>query len=642
MKVRINLLAVLLVLSSSSGSLGLLGNDDGTDPLVNLSVPDPYKVEMHDESVKKGHHSGHEPVTLQNCPPLDKQCWAQVPSWSDLPEFSTSMSSQEACNALRSILDQVIYGLLEETVCDADKEPGPDPGPIPDLPITIPSYNANADTDHYLGFDGIGLDFHAALDFAMAGFGFDAEVEGNSSVRISGESPPPAEPGQVPCQDPRGCPDLLVDETRLMDGSITEESFETDDCAVVEGATKEGDRRLLRFTFATPNLGRGDLIVGAPDDNPQWFEWGECHGHWHFISFADFRLWTIEGYLNWMQVRADDPDAKPNEIFEDHPHLEDELVTSHKQGFCLMDVRSYLPFSGANYRNCNSDQGISVGWADEYHQQLDGQWVDITDAEPGMYVLEAEVNPDRLFQESDYTNNAAAVFMPIPPTELFEKEELECDDCLPDLTVDKARLLSSIIYSSQTFREGNCNIEEGNAQEGDRTLIRFTTKVSNIGNASLGIGNPEDNPDLYEWGECHAHWHFIDFADQRVWNLSAYHEWQELREAEPERPAEDILDDHPHLRDGMVGGHKQGFCLIDIESASPVGPDTPSHHRSCSNQGISAGWADVYGSNLDGQFVDITDIPTGLYVLELEVNPGRTIEEARYDNNAVAVLVPVP
>ena len=66
------------------------------------------------------------------------------------------------------------------------------------------------------------------------------------------------------------------------------------------------------------------------------------------------------------------------------------------------------------YTDCNANQGISVGWADVYGFGLDGQWIDITGLAAGDYVLEAEVNPEQLFEEVDYTNNSAAISVTIP------------------------------------------------------------------------------------------------------------------------------------------------------------------------------------------------------------------------------------
>lgn len=216
----------------------------------------------------------------------------------------------------------------------------------------------------------------------------------------------PTDPPTVPCRDPRGCPDLVVDAT-TMTPFVEVRSFSAYSCAVQEGATQAGTRRLLRFTFTTPNLGPGDLVVGSPVVHDQWYEFGECHLHWHFREYADYRLWTPGGYQQWIALRTANPDLTPAEVLAAHPDVAAQLVQGHKQGFCVIDLRSYGGL-GPKYLLCDA-QGISVGWADQYHWSLDGQWLDVTDVAPGPYVLESEVNAERLFDEADYMNNRAAV-----------------------------------------------------------------------------------------------------------------------------------------------------------------------------------------------------------------------------------------
>ena len=55
-----------------------------------------------------------------------------------------------------------------------------------------------------------------------------------------------------------------------------------------------GPRRLLVFPYSTPNMGPGSLIIGDSQDpaSAPLFEWGACHGHWHFKKYAAYRLWT--------------------------------------------------------------------------------------------------------------------------------------------------------------------------------------------------------------------------------------------------------------------------------------------------------------------------------------------------------------
>jgi hypothetical protein len=91
----------------------------------------------------------------------------------------------------------------------------------------------------------------------------------------------------------------------------------------------------------------------------------------------------------------------------------------------------------------------------------------------------------------------------------------------------------------------------------------------------------------------------------------------------------------------VARGHKAAFCLVDLYhppgSAAPSGavPDLRV-------QGISAGWADVYHRGLDCQWIDITGVPSGRYVLEVEINPAHVIHEGNYSNNTGHAEVVVP
>lgn len=239
---------------------------------------------------------------------------------------------------------------------------------------------------------------------------------------------PPAEARRispVPCLDPLGCPDLIVDggPAGLGQWVVVDETFSASDCAVLEGTTQQGDRRLIRFTYTTPNLGPGDLIIGAPSDHPEWFEFGTCHGHAHFRQYADYRLWTTQGFEEWQVLRGNNPDALPADLLKRIRNLDEKMVSGAKLGFCVIDIipaTSVPAYTGpppgpGKYFSCGRNQGISVGWADSYFfVQLDGQWIDITGIVPGDYVVEAEVNPERLFMETSYSNNAAAVGITIP------------------------------------------------------------------------------------------------------------------------------------------------------------------------------------------------------------------------------------
>ena len=154
-------------------------------------------------------------------------------------------------------------------------------------------------------------------------------------------------------------------------------TFSSTDCAVVEGEVGAGQRRLLRFTAGFPNVGPGDLIIGNPFDHPELYDFTTCHGHPHFKEYADYRLWTTQGYSDWRALRDGNPDAVPSEILGARPDLAAQMMAGRKEGFCAIDFTPYSSTAGpAKYTSCSTNQGISAGWEDVYSLRLDGQWIE--------------------------------------------------------------------------------------------------------------------------------------------------------------------------------------------------------------------------------------------------------------------------
>lgn len=212
-------------------------------------------------------------------------------------------------------------------------------------------------------------------------------------------------------------PDLVIDQQKLVSQIfVSEEQFNNNDCTVVEGCvTKAGKHTLLRFNTSTANVGLADLVIGNPAGCLSLFHFSECHQHYHYENYADYRLWTTAGYTNWVTMRDESAraDSPRNGPLLEAAVANGELIVGHKQGFCMVDSYKYPQYSGtagpAKFHDCASNQGISVGWSDEYGTQLPGQFVQITGLRDGDYVLENQVNPLHLLPESDYTNNFAAV-----------------------------------------------------------------------------------------------------------------------------------------------------------------------------------------------------------------------------------------
>jgi hypothetical protein len=58
-------------------------------------------------------------------------------------------------------------------------------------------------------------------------------------------------------------------------------------------------------------------------------------------------------------------------------------------------------------------------------------------------------------------------------------------------------------------------------------------------------------------------------------------------------------------------------------------------------EGISVGYGDDYDPTLEGQYMRLTGVPSGRYLLVHRVNADRRLRELRYDNNAASLLIRV-
>jgi hypothetical protein len=163
----------------------------------------------------------------------------------------------------------------------------------------------------------------------------------------------------------------------------------------------------------------------------------------------------------------------------------------------------------------------------------------------------------------------------------------------------------------------SCTLYEGCVDgDGWRRVLRFDTKTANLGSRDLIMGVPANHPDLYTFSPCHAHHHFDNYANYTLLDGDAV----------------------------VAAGHKQAFCLLDWEPYTwPEAGDEATF--TCFNQGLSLGWSDTYGANLDCQWIDVTDVAPGDYTLRMDVNlppPGlahSTLVERDYTNNRLEIPV---
>ncbi|MDZ4685316.1 MAG: lysyl oxidase family protein [Planctomycetaceae bacterium] len=199
---------------------------------------------------------------------------------------------------------------------------------------------------------------------------------------------------------------------------------------------------------------------------------------------------------------------------------------------------------------------------------------------------------------------------------------------LPDLIIDEDWMQSSLKTTTAKFGAGDCaNVEGCVRGTGKRTLLKFDVVIGNMGAADFRLGDPaaQENQGLFEWSGCHGHYHLTGFASYELLNQS---------------------------NNAVVTGRKQAFCLLDTVK---IDQTAGLAKYSCANQGITVGWADVYDSSLDCQWLDITGVPAGNYWLKVVVNADSVskfnanlsasiiskLKESSYGNNTAIVPVTI-
>jgi hypothetical protein len=215
----------------------------------------------------------------------------------------------------------------------------------------------------------------------------------------------------------------------------------------------------------------------------------------------------------------------------------------------------------------------------------------------------------------------------------------------PDLIIDDSYLPADLALNQEIWTSTDCAVVEGEVAAGDRWLLRFDTGTPNLGPGDLIIGKPTDHPEWFDLVTCHGHPHLKEYSDYRLWTPRAYQQWLALRLANPTACARDLLAANPNLAKQLVTGRKQGFCVVDVYPYTQgvcAGIRSHAHYFSCDDMGLSVCQGDFYQAPLDGQWVDVTGLQAGSYILEVEVNAEHFFQEADYSNNSAAITVTLP
>ncbi len=153
------------------------------------------------------------------------------------------------------------------------------------------------------------------------------------------------------------------------------------------------------------------------------------------------------------------------------------------------------------------------------------------------------------------------------------------------------------------------SVSRGCIGAGEHKVIWFDLFLDNIGDANFVIGNPANRPDVFLYSPTR-------FKEK-------FYTWRLTDNTGAEKKT----------------GFKVAFCIMDFGSGD----------FDCQNQGVSVGSHDLYDTNLPCQFVEIDNLPDGIYTLHVTANAytvqqvknGQTplpgLEEDNYEDNTISV-----
>lgn len=245
----------------------------------------------------------------------------------------------------------------------------------------------------------------------------------------------------------------------------------------------------------------------------------------------------------------------------------------------------------------------------------------------------------------------------------------------PDLEVRAHRNLGfdpgGIFFDEISAAHPTCYQSEVD-EEGARTCLRFDQIFANTGDGPLELrfsvptgttpaaltavqrryfSDPASVPQddavgAVEFHAVHGHYHFASFGVSRLWSVDASkNKVKVLREHRQTRMFENAV---------VRAGRKVSFCLADIEidrwgekgdgARKYNAPDClfPSASDGANDifvQGITHGWADVYDWYLPDQYMEVSGVADGTYLLETTADPDNLLREKDESNNCGGVFL---
>jgi len=183
----------------------------------------------------------------------------------------------------------------------------------------------------------------------------------------------------------------------------------------------------------------------------------------------------------------------------------------------------------------------------------------------------------------------------------------------PDLRV--SMLAGSLRIEERTFDgarvEDACALEKRCISElGSRRLLHFGVRTTNAGNADLLLGAPHTTA-RFRTAACDGKPYLEDYLRYTLVEIST-----------------------ARL---VAEGHMQALCERQPIPASLISP------FDCQFPGLWQGFSEIYGPDVaDCQWLDITDVVPGEYVLSVNVNSAGYLSESDFSNNKTSLPITLP
>lgn len=185
------------------------------------------------------------------------------------------------------------------------------------------------------------------------------------------------------------------------------------------------------------------------------------------------------------------------------------------------------------------------------------------------------------------------------------------------------RYLLAFPSISENIGDGPLEIEATRKTRRDKTMTAAQLVERSDGTKRryrrVGTLRFERSPD-------HSHWHFKKFMIYELHHASDY----EL--VGPDVKTGFCLGDRHRIKDRRIEG-----AARDPRFVVNCGKGKPRLLRV--REGISVGWYDNYEAYLEGQYIDVSAVPDGRYVLVHRSNPSRRVRETSYENNSSSALL---